>query len=74
MSLRIPILAVLGPGATSAAEERVAGELGRAAAAAGWAVLTGGGGGAMAAACRGAVEAGGLTIGILPGASLQEGS
>ena len=74
MSVRIPILAVLGSGAASAAEEHVAAELGRLAAAAGWAVLTGGRGGTMEAACRGAVEAGGFTIGILPGASLEEGS
>jgi uncharacterized protein (TIGR00725 family) len=36
-------------------------------------VLTGGGPGVMAAACRGAVAAGGLTVGILPVARPADG-
>jgi len=35
-------------------------------------VLTGGRGGVMEAACRGAQAAGGLTVGLLPGADWQE--
>ena len=42
-------------------------EIGKGIAKAGYAVMCGGLGGVMEAACRGASEAGGLTIGILPG-------
>ncbi len=61
-----PILAVLGPAAASKEEMALAEGVGAIAARAGWVVLTGGGSGVMAAAARGAVEAGGLTIGVLP--------
>ncbi len=53
-------------GDASFEEIRVAERVGCVAAKAGWVVLTGGGPGVMDAACRGAVEAGGLTVGILP--------
>ncbi len=66
-SLDKPVLAVLGASAATPAEETAAEAVGRAAARRGWVVLTGGGPGVMAAASRGAVEAGGLTVGILPG-------
>ena len=62
----MPILAVLGASAASAKEIAVAERVGAAAAGAGWVVLTGGGSGVMEAASRGAIEAGGLTIGVLP--------
>lgn len=65
-SLRLQVLAVLGGGEATPEEEEVAREVGRLAASRGWVVLTGGGAGVMAAACRGAVEAGGLTVGLLP--------
>ncbi len=69
----LPILAVLGAGDATAEEMVVAERVGATAAHAGWGVLTGGGSGVMEAACRGAVEAGGLTIGILPNARAGRG-
>jgi uncharacterized protein (TIGR00725 family) len=63
---RLPVLAVLGPGDATADEEAAAAAVGELAARRSWVVLTGGGPGVMAAACRGAVAAGGLTIGVLP--------
>jgi hypothetical protein len=60
------VLAVLGGSDAAPDEEAVAERVGATAARAGWVVLTGGGRGVMAAASRGAVEAGGLTLAILP--------
>ena len=62
----MPVLAVLGGGWATPEQEGVALEVGRLAARHGWVVLTGGGPGVMAAACRGAVDAGGMTVGVLP--------
>jgi uncharacterized protein (TIGR00725 family) len=66
---QLPILAVLGAGSATSEELEVAGRVGAVAARCGWVVLTGGGGGVMTAASRGAVEAGGLTVAVLPVAS-----
>ena len=65
-SHRLPVLAVLGAGSATPDEERAAEAVGALAARHGWVLLTGGGPGVMAAASRGAVEAGGLTVGVLP--------
>jgi uncharacterized protein (TIGR00725 family) len=62
----MPILAVLGPSDASDRDKAAAERVGSIAAAAGWVVLTGGGPGVMAAASRGAVRAGGMTVGVLP--------
>jgi len=70
---RLPVLAVLGAADATADEEQVAEAVGALAARRGWVVLTGGGPGVMAAACRGAVAAGGLTVGILPNARPEAG-
>jgi uncharacterized protein (TIGR00725 family) len=65
--MRTPIVAVVGGGAAGAGAERVAEDVGRELAQRGVIVLTGGLGGVMAAASRGAKEAGGTTVGLLPG-------
>jgi uncharacterized protein (TIGR00725 family) len=61
-------VAVVGPGQADADELEAAAEIGRGLADAGAVVVCGGLGGVMEAACRGAKEHGGLTVGILPGA------
>lgn len=63
------IIGVMGPGENASPDENeMAYELGREIAREGWITLTGGRSfGIMDAALKGASEAGGLTIGILPG-------
>lgn len=60
-------VAVVGPGEASANQAETAEAVGRGLAEAGAIVICGGLGGVMAAACRGAKGAGGLTVGVLPG-------
>jgi uncharacterized protein (TIGR00725 family) len=60
-------VAVVGPRDAEIGQEREAYALGAGLARAGILVITGGLGGVMAAASRGAVEAGGATLGLLPG-------
>jgi uncharacterized protein (TIGR00725 family) len=62
-----PYIAVVGPSDASERDLHDAESVGRALALGGATVLTGGLGGVMAAACRGAAGAGGVTVGILPG-------
>lgn len=61
------LIAVIGAGECDAATAAQAEEIGRLLAQHGVGLVCGGLGGVMAAACRGAKSAGGLTIGILPG-------
>src|SRR2546425_3207153 len=61
-------IAVIGAGQCDSQTTALAEEVGRRLAGAGAIVVCGGLGGVMEAACRGAKSAGGLTIGILPGA------
>jgi len=61
-------IGVIGAADPSPAGYAAAYEVGQLIAAAGAVLVCGGLGGVMAAACRGAREAGGLTLGILPGA------
>lgn len=71
----IPIhVAVCGPGVASAEEERWAEEAGRLLAREGAVVVCGGMTGVMDAAARGAREAGGLAVGVLPGRDLEGAS
>jgi uncharacterized protein (TIGR00725 family) len=67
-----PIVAVVGGGLCSPQEAAAAGAVGRRLAEAGAILICGGMGGVMAAACRGARSAGGLTVGILPGFSAAD--
>jgi uncharacterized protein (TIGR00725 family) len=67
-----PVVAVIGAGRATPAEERAAEAIGARLASAGAVVVTGGRGGVMAAASRGAAAAGGLTIGLLPGTTREE--
>src|SRR3954465_13313475 len=67
MSSGPPYVAVVGPGDADAAAERDAEAVGEELARAGAVVVCGGLSGVMAAACRGAREAGGMTVGLLPG-------
>ncbi|HYL05164.1 MAG TPA: TIGR00725 family protein [Thermoanaerobaculia bacterium] len=64
--LRRPIVGVMGGGAADAATCELARELGRRLAREGALLLCGGRGGVMTAAARGAHEAGGRVIGVLP--------
>ncbi len=68
MSRNQPVFfAVIGGGDPSPFECRLAEEVGRQLARNGVTLVCGGLGGVMAAACRGASEEGGTTVGILPG-------
>lgn len=62
-----PQIAVVGPGEAGAELLATAEQVGARLAEAGAALVCGGLGGVMEAACRGAREAGGLTVGLLPG-------
>lgn len=63
MSLRI---GVIGSGVYSPRHEAIAYEVGRLIAEKGWILVCGGLGGVMEAACEGAKENGGITVGIIP--------
>ena len=65
-------IGVLGPGAASAEVLTLAEEVGAEIGRRGAILVCGGLGGVMEAAARGARQAGGLTVGIVPGADAQE--
>lgn len=67
MSQKRKFIAVIGGSQCSPEEARQAEEVGRELARRGATLVCGGMGGVMEAACRGAVEAGGTTVGVLPG-------
>mgnify|MGYP006282712469 CR=1 FL=1 len=62
-----PCVAVIGGSSPTRKEASLARDVGRLLAEGGAVLVCGGRGGVMEAACRGAKEAGGLTVGILPG-------
>ena len=66
-SPRSPVVAVVGAGEATDRDTGDARRVGRRLAEAGATLVCGGLGGVMAAACAGAHEAGGTTIGLLPG-------
>lgn len=69
---RPPRVTVVGSGVATDPEVETGRALGRALAERGAAVVCGGRGGVMAAAARGCAEAGGLTVGLLPGVAAKE--
>jgi hypothetical protein len=66
------IIGVMGGSACTPEEYALARTVGAMVAARGFVLLCGGGGGVMEAAARGAKEAGGLTLGVLPGSDARE--
>jgi uncharacterized protein (TIGR00725 family) len=66
--MRAPLVAVVGGSECTPQEAEWAGAVGRLIAERGAVLVCGGLGGVMAAAARGAKQAGGLTVGILPSA------
>jgi uncharacterized protein (TIGR00725 family) len=67
MNRQTTVIGVLGASVTDDELSAAATALGRSIAARGWWLVCGGLGGVMEAACRGARELGGRTLGILPG-------
>ncbi|UCF60410.1 MAG: TIGR00725 family protein [Anaerolineaceae bacterium] len=67
-----PVVSVVGSAVCTSAQAGIAEEVGRLLGERGAILVCGGRGGVMEAACRGAQEAGGITVGILPGIDRQE--
>jgi len=65
------LISVIGGATCSEAEAALAEAVGRLLAERGVGVVCGGRGGVMAAVCRGAVQAGGTTVGLLPGDTVE---
>ncbi len=72
MAVPPPYVAVVGASSPTESQERAAHQVGGALGAAGAVVITGGRGGVMAAASRGAREAGAVVLGVLPGADRRD--
>jgi len=74
MASRPPVVAVVGAASCTPEQAGTAAEVGRLLAERGAILVCGGRGGVMEAACRGAREAGGLTVGLLPGDDPKDGN
>ncbi len=68
----LPLIGVIGPGRSGPELEAMAYQAGQLIAERGFGLVCGGLEGVMASACKGAFQAGGLTVGILPGSSAGE--
>ncbi len=66
------LISIIGAGSPTPEARQQAREAGRLLAQRGFGVVSGGLGGVMEAACQGARECGGLTVGILPGSDRDE--
>lgn len=69
-----PRIGVIGGSSCTAKQAEAARKVGSLIAQGGGILVCGGMGGVMEAACRGAIEHGGITVGILPGGSAREGN
>lgn len=69
-----PRIGVIGGSTCTAKQAEAARKVGELIARRGGILVCGGMGGVMEAACRGAAENGGITVGILPGNSAREGN
>ncbi|MBU1356283.1 MAG: TIGR00725 family protein [Candidatus Edwardsbacteria bacterium] len=67
-------IGVIGASSCSAKLAQAAYTVGKLIAESGAILICGGMGGVMEAACHGAIEAGGMTVGILPGSSARDGN
>lgn len=72
--MRKRLVSVIGGSACSPHEAQLAEEVGRLLAKNGFVLVCGGGGGIMEAACRGAQDEGGITIGLLSGENVTGGN
>ena len=68
----LPLVGVIGPGQCGAELESMAYQAGMRLVEEGFGLVCGGLGGVMEAACRGALEANGVTVGILPGSDVLQ--
>lgn len=74
MKRKAKVIAVIGSSVCTADEKRLAERVGFLLAERGAVIVCGGESGVMEAACRGAQEAGGITIGLLPGPNPKSGN
>jgi len=74
MAQRARVVSVIGAGSCTPEQTQLAQEVGRLLGESGVVLVCGGRSGVMEAACRGAQQAGGITIGLLPGSDVSDGN